>query len=821
MENNDIIKSKDEEILKLRKLASIFKNECKKLKEENEYLKKDAVLNTKEISDNTNDEDIILKFKNEFSKRIVIEKSYKKLKEFTLLLEKKIRNQKNENIEKCKVLEDKLNECNKNLKISKSENENLKEKIKEKDLTIHKLNDKIEEFRMYMKGEKDLNSLESKIDETIEYKLEIKKLKDNIDILKKNDEITSKERQQYKNMIILCSQYKEKCKKLPILESKIDILENKIKELELYKIRDKEKFENIKELKNCSLKQQIENNKLKEQLNEWINFSKIYINNKEINVDNLKISMNEIYNKYNQVNSTKTDLEVKYKKLSIDIEIYKQNLDDKILELKIIENRHKQLEKKYEFLKRDYINEVNKNISSNKNNSSNKDHKIVENKEEKEEKGEGEEREEYEKQQQKKNENIVKMLNDYKLKYDSIKSDNIEKEKLIEELYEKIKKYKNEYEKCYLKQKNSEVFSQELLLYEKEIKYLKEEIDNYKNKILNLENDLVHVNNQWNHDNEKNEIIINELKESIKKVQFDNKIKNNVKKNNEITNEIHNKMYDINILYKDIDDLKTYDQIELTTLRNENLYLKSKIEVIKFFYSNQIKNYREAFLYILGWDIQIEQSNEEIFFILTSLFSTHDGQFIFIKNKCINEKRSYENQNENCRSLKKMRLEHNEQKPTEFDTNSENKKNEIEKEKETQENEEDKKKNPNEENEEKNKNYENFSGTNENNNIEENFYDGIINERNEIDTNTIIQKSKLKDTNINMATIMKGSKYNLLLNGYYSIKWQENIEWRKYINKINTYPILLSLSCIEEYNFIKSQYNNSLSKNYKGMLFKI
>ncbi|SBT86255.1 conserved Plasmodium protein, unknown function [Plasmodium malariae] len=959
-------KSKDEEILKLRKLAALFKNECKKLKEENDLLKRNITVNKQECdSDDKNNnkesssiegEDISRKLKQEFGKRMVIEKNYKKLKEFTFVLEEKLVNLKKENKDKCKNLEEKLNECYKNLNMCKYENENLKEKIKEKDVTVDKLNNKIDEFRIYLKGEKSIinNNLLDNItdDEVLKYKLEIKKLKENIEILKKNDEITSKERQQYKSMIVLCSQYKEKCKKIPLLESKIDILESKIKELEIFKYRDKERFENIKELKNSILNHQIENNKLTEQLNEWMKFSKLYINDKAINIENLKKSLNDIYNKYNQVNFTKTDLEVKYKKLSIDIEIEKQNSEDKNLELRILKNKIRFLEKKYELLKRDYLYELNKAKGVHDRGKGNSN-TVQRNQGKAEKQGEGLNREacsESEMQLQRggnekddggddsntacadgdedadanakeagsknfesskfgsttfdsiklEGANFEKLLTDYKTKYDMIKKDNQEKEKLIEELNENMKKYKSEYESFYLKQKNAEMFAEELQFHKKEIIYLKEEVENYKNKIVYLENDLTHVKNQWREDNEKNDTVIRDLKETIKKVQFDNKMNNKESKGNKaLSTDLYNNNNsnnsvssnhshycnkdDISVLYRDIESLKSMDEIELTNMRNEILYLKSKIEVIKIYYTSQIKSYREAFLYLLGWDVQVEHSNEEVFFILTSLFSTHDGKFIFIKSKCANEKRSYHPQNEGYRSLKKMKVELAAETDThKFDDvkdgvgeqvesgvgnsiesgvgnsiesgvgnsieagignsieagignsieagignsieagignsieagignsiesgvgNSieagivDRVEAEVDDESEVQKERE-------------------RSGDQD----KENFYDGLFNERNEINTNAVIEKSNLQNTNINISTIMKGCKYNLLLHGYYSIKWNENVEWKRYINKINTYPILLSLSCIEEYNNIKCQYNNNLSKNHKGMLFKI
>ncbi|VWU49278.1 conserved protein, unknown function [Hepatocystis sp. ex Piliocolobus tephrosceles] len=804
-----IIKSKDEEIFKLRKLVAIFKNECKKVKEENNKLKSSIGNNTNVTNENKEDSNNIMtgnisnnnemfnNYKNEYNKRIVIEKSYKKLKEFTLLLEEKLRNIRNDNVNKIKNLEDKINENNKHISIYKSEIDNLKNIIKDNELIVTKLNSKIKEFRLYLNGEnKNINLIENHIDEKISYKLEIKKLKESLNSIKKTEEINAKERQQYKNMIILCSQYKDKAKKIPLLENKIDILENKIQEYELATDRDKDKSNQIVELKKNVLNYQIENTKLENQLKEWIKFSQIYINDKVINTEELKQSMNEIHKKYNQINTKKTDIEIRYKQVALELEIEKQNVEDKDLELRIMKNKYEQISQKYDYLKKDFMYEVSKKGGGSGGGS------LLS--------GEGS------------NMDVEKNKNEYKIEeYESIKEDNKKKEKLIDELNEKIKIYKNDYKTNLLKQKNNEIIANELEIYEKEITYLKEEINNYKNKIINLEKEIVHINNLWKEDVSKNNSIINDLKNSIKKNQSENKINN--KNNRDITvikenkEDVENSMNDISILYREINNLNTTEDIKLNTLQNENKYLKSKIEVIKFFYSNQIKSYREALLYILGWDIQIEQNNEDIFFIFTSLFSTHDGKFVFIKNKCTNEKRSYTDQNENYEKLKKMKYENGDDILT-FSNNLLHM--DIKQ----------KSKDNNEHTGTINDLHEHVVEPIESNLCHEqingaynksNFYDGLISEKNHINTNTLLEKTNFENTNINMSTIMKGCKYNLLLHGYYSIKWNQNIEWKNYVNKINTYPILLSLSCIEEYNSIKSQYNNTLSKNCKGMLFKI
>ncbi|SBS80934.1 conserved Plasmodium protein, unknown function [Plasmodium ovale curtisi] len=941
MENKDTVggKNKDEEILRLRKLAAIFKNECKKLKEENDTLKKGTFVNKNDCSDDKkscstgDEEDIVAKFNNEFSRRIIIERSYRKLKDFTLLLEEKHRNLKKENNEKCKILEDKLNDCIKDLNLCKNENKKLEEKIKEKDEDIDKLKNKIDEYKLYFNSEKNvMNCLENSIDETVQYKLEIKKLKENLEMLKKNDDITSKERQQYKSIIMLCSQYKEKCKVIPVLEAKIDVLESKVKELDVYRHRDMEKIEDIKELKNTILNHQIENNKLMQQLNEWTNFSKLYINSNTVNIDSLKQSMNQIHNKYNQVNYTKIDLEIKFKKLSTDLQLEKQKLEDKNLEVKILKNKNSQLEKKYNFLKKDYLYEVNKNKAASLEESNNIEKDLKGKNYINAEVGQtgtqtdtqtgtqtGTQTDtqtgtqtgiqtdtqtehtsnEMGREMGREMENLVRMINEYKAKYDSVKKDNNEKEKLIEEVNEKLKKYKNDYERFYLKQKCVDTYSQEILIYKNEIKYLKEESEDYKNKIFKLENDLILVKNMWKNDNEKNEIIIKNLKDTIKKIQFNIKINNSTNKLKKDMSNIMNNKNDIHILYKDLENIKCIDELEFCNIRNENVYLKSKMEIMKLFYSNQIKTYREAFLYILGWDIQIEENNEDIFFILTSLFSTHDGKFIFIKNKCSNEKRSYQTFSEICDHSKRVKLsqgdetdkhsvsgkaeehpvsgkaeehpvsgkaeehsvsgkaeEHSvsgkaeehpvsgkaeehpvsgksEEHPVSGKAEEHPVSGKLEEHPVSGKAEEHPVSGKAEEHPVSGKSEEHpvsgkseehpVSGKSEEHPIssEADFYEGLIGECNEINTNAVIEKSQLENTNMNMSTIMKGCKYNLLLHGYYGIKWKENTEWKNYLNKMNTYPILLALSCMEEYNNIKSQYRNCLSKNCKGMLFKI
>ncbi|CAD2088034.1 conserved Plasmodium protein, unknown function [Plasmodium vinckei lentum] len=833
MENKDEItsigsKNKDDEIFKLRKLVSIFKNECKKLKEENDNLKKKEYSESLEKKSENNIENgdgnlseygTDIQEKNEIIKRNIIEKSYKKLKDFTILLEDKLKSVKIESEKKCVELENKIEECNKNKNIYITEIGNLKEKLREQNIIIDGLNKKIEEYKIYLRSEKNIQeTYENNIDQTIEYKIEIRKLKENIELLKKNNEITSKERQQYRSMIILCSQYKEKCKQIPNFQNKIDILENQIKEMEIYKIKDNDNIKKIAELKNTIINNQIENNNLKTQLNEWTNFAKIYINSKSINIDTLKQTMNDLNSKYTEVNSTKTDLEVKYRKIVVDMEVQKQLLEDKEFELKIVKNKNMRLEKKYEFLKKDYLLDLSKN-NTNTSTVLQSQNKSDENGKEDDYKVEdiesvlsisisnllNEKYNENDSEEVKKNkiENLLKLAHNYKYKIDFFQSDNIEKEKLIDELNNKIDKYKTDFEKTQLKEKNIEVFTQDLLLYEKEINFLKDHVEIYKKQILSLENELANTSNLWKEDNEKNEITIKNLKDALKKAQFEAKVIANAStsitgKNSTESNDSKN---DSTFLYKDIDNMNSIDEIQIKNLKNENLYLKAKIEVIKIYYANQIKSFREAFLYILGWDIQIEQNDEEIFFIFTSMFSTHDGKFIFIKDKMQNDKRSYNKEKEEYENFKRIKLDHDPTSDTasKIDATSEKVNNTISQ--SVEENSQ--------------------SSIEKNINTGESFFAGLFGNKNQINTETIIDKTNLNNTNINMSTIMKGCKYNLLLQGYYSIKWNENADWKKYINKITTYPILLSLLCIEEYNNIKSQYNNNLCKNSRSMLFKI
>ncbi|CAD2100012.1 hypothetical protein YYG_03714 [Plasmodium vinckei petteri] len=833
MENKDDItsigsKNKDDEIFKLRKLVSIFKNECKKLKEENDNLKKKEYSESLEKKSENNVENgdgnlseygTDIQEKNEIIKRNIIEKSYKKLKDFTILLEDKLKSVKIESEKKCVELENKIEECNKNKNIYITEIGNLKDKLREQNIIIDGLNKKIEEYKIYLRSEKNIQeTYENNIDQTIEYKIEIRKLKENIELLKKNNEITSKERQQYRSMIILCSQYKEKCKQIPNFQNKIDILENQIKEMEIYKIKDNDNIKKIAELKNTIINNQIENNNLKTQLNEWTNFAKIYINSKSINIDTLKQTMNELNSKYTEVNSTKTDLEVKYRKIVVDMEVQKQLLEDKEFELKIMKNKNMRLEKKYEFLKKDYLLDLSKN-NTNTSTVLQSQNKSDENGKEDDYKVEdiesvlsisisnllNEKYNENDSEEVKKNkiENLLKLAHNYKYKIDFFQSDNIEKEKLIDELNNKIDKYKTDFEKTQLKEKNIEVFTQDLLLYEKEINFLKDHVEIYKKQILSLENELANTTNLWKEDNEKNEITIKNLKDALKKAQFEAKVIANAStsitgKNSTESNDSKN---DSTFLYKDIDNMNSIDEIQIKNLKNENLYLKAKIEVIKIYYANQIKSFREAFLYILGWDIQIEQNDEEIFFIFTSMFSTHDGKFIFIKDKMQSDKRSYNKEKEEYENFKRIKLDHDPTSDTasKIDATSEKANNTISQ--SVEENSQ--------------------SSIEKNLNTGESFFAGLFGNKNQINTETIIDRTNLNNTNINMSTIMKGCKYNLLLQGYYSIKWNENADWKKYINKITTYPILLSLLCIEEYNNIKSQYNNNLCKNSRSMLFKI
>ncbi|CXI18112.1 conserved Plasmodium protein, unknown function [Plasmodium berghei] len=832
MDNKDEItsignKNKDEEIFKLRKLVSIFKNECKKLKEENDNLKKNERSESLEKKNESNVENsdgnvseygTDIQEKNEIIKRSIIEKSYKKLKDFTILLEDRLKNVKLESEKKCVELENKIEECNKNKKIYITEIGNLKEKLREQNSVIDGLNKKIEEYKIYLRSEKNVQACyENNIDQTIEYKIEIRKLKENIETLKKNNEITSKERQQYRSMIILCSQYKEKCKQIPNFQNKIDLLENQIKEMEIYKYKDNENIKKLTELKNTIINNQIENNNLKTQLNEWVNFAKIYINSKSINIDTLKKTMNELNNKYNEANSTKTDLEFKYRKIVVDIEVQKQLLEDKNFELKILKNKNMRLEKKYEFLKKDYLLEFTKNsthisttsILQNKNDEKgNEDNYKIEDIESvlptNISSVLNEKYNEHDSEEIKKNkiENLLKLAQNYKYKIDFFQNDNLEKEKLIEELNNKIDKYKTDFENTQLKEKNIQVFTQDLLLYEKEINFLKEHAEIYKKQILNLENELANINNLWKEDNEKNEISIKNLKEALKKAQFEAKILANSSSSISGKNIIETKdtKNDSTFLYKDIDNMNSIDEIQIKNLKNENLYLKAKIEVIKIYYANQIKSFREAFLYILGWDIQIEQNDEEIFFIFTSMFSTHDGKFIFIKDKMQNDKRSYNKEKDEYEKFKRIKLEHDPTSDTsKIDPTSEKTKDEISYSTEQT----------------------SQCAVEKNLDTDEQFFAGLFGNKNQINAERIIDKINLKNTNINMSTIMKGCKYNLLLQGYYSIKWNENAEWKKYINKMTTYPILLSLLCIEEYNSIKSQYHNSLCKNSRSILFKI
>lgn len=845
----DLTKNKDEDIVKLKKLALLFKNECKKLQEENASLRK-QMSDKAENSEDLNPADINARLKNEHNKRVLLEKNYKKLKEFTVLLEEKFRAQKNENSENHKGWEAKINELHSELKKKKMEGEVLKETIKEKETTIFKLNEKIDELRSFMK-EKNVNlTIEKKMNEVIAHKVEIKKLRDRLESVKRSEEITSKERQQYKSVLMLCSQYKEKCMKIPKLETRIEVLENQIRELELYRVRDEEKTATIQQLKNEILQWNMENNKLREQLNEWSEFSKVYINDKAIDIDALKVSMMEIYNKYNTMNLTKTDLELKYAQLSVDMNKMEQQLEDKHLELKISENKYRQLEAKYHFLKKDFSNQVSKKrreehgctsaaAPTGSNQNLNADEKM-------------------------RLEKLNKQVADYKRKYELFKEDNAEKTNIIVELCQRVEVYKRDYQHASLQLKSADLSCETKVLLENEVLYLREEIENYKQQVMLLENDLVNVTNSWNADKERHLIAINELKESFKKKEMENKIKAASRRDvGGVSDQLNtgaasNKKNDISALYKHISDLNTWDDVQISALKNEILYLRSKIEVIKFFYSDQIKNYREAILYILGWDMTIEHNDDETFFILNSLFATHDGQFVFIKNKCTNEKRNLENQHENVLELKKMKLAHelNEKgknRKKEFVNVSEHKevsslhfgseisdhfsisgiqdkgnlekhkdnlKEHIDNLKEHRDNLKENKDNLKEhkDNLKEHKDEEEFARFIDD---DSQFYEELLGDRNMVNMNAVKEKLNCEDTNINMPSIVKGSKYNLLLNGYYSVKWQENGAWKNYMNKINTYPIMLALSCIEEYNHIKSQYNPSLGKNFKGMLFKI
>ncbi|ANQ06245.1 Uncharacterized protein PCOAH_00005320 [Plasmodium coatneyi] len=773
----DEAKTKEEEIFKLRKLAAIFKSECKKLKEENDALKRSGSI--PKGGEETTTPNVVEQLKNECAKRMAVEKSYKKLKSFTLMLEEKMTQMKSESKKRYTEMEEKLKSCQNELSASQGESEQLRRTIQEKEITMEKLVNKMEQFKTYLKENKGMTDMaENSINQAVEYKIQIKKLKEHLEGVKKTEEITAKERQQYRSMIMLCSQYKQKCKQLPLLENKVEMLERKIKELEIYKSRDKEKMENIAELRKSLINEQVEKEKLNEQLNEWINFAKLYIDKNAIDVESLKRSMQQIHEKYTNVSSTKTDLELQYRKLAADMEMVRQTLEDKMLEVKIVTNKNRQLEKMYEFAKRDYMREVAK-----RGEASSAPCKEDSTTEEDTQKG---------------NTTLEKSLTEYKAKYDFFLSDNEQKEKLIEELTERVKKYQRDFEQVSLKQKSAETASDELQLYQKEILILKEEIQNYKKKIVTLEGDLMHVKNEWNDDKEKYETVVNDLREAVRKAQFENKISGSAgssssnqggttpegkKHHKEEDNDAHNTL---SALYNQLDNHSSVDEIELVTLRNENLYLKSKIEVVKIFYANQIKSYREAFLYILGWDIQIEQSDQDIFFILTSLFSTHDGKFIFIKSNGGKDKRPLASHVEEERHAKRVKRHEEAASSLEGVSPPSN-------------------------------------GNQGTPNDGASPYEGLTSERDEIAAPTPLDVSKanFENTNVARSSIVKGCKYNLLLHGHYGLKWNDNEDWKNHINKINTYPVLLSMSCIEEFNNIKAQYSNSMGKNSQGMLFKL
>ncbi|EUD65062.1 hypothetical protein C922_04575 [Plasmodium inui San Antonio 1] len=804
----DEARTKDEEIFKLRKLAAIFKSECKKLKEENDALKRGSVLRGAEAvssSSSGNTTAAAEQLKNEYAKRLAVEKSYKKLKNFTLMLEEKMTQIKSESKKRYDEMEEKLKGCQNDLSVSQSESEKLRKTIQEKETTMEKLRNKMDQFKSYLKEHKGMTDMaENSINQAVEYKMQIKKLKEHLEGVKKTEEITSKERQQYRSMIMLCSQYKQKCKQLPLLENKVEILERKIKELEIFKDRDKEKMENISELRKSLINEQVEKEKLNEQLSEWSNFAKLYIDKNAIDVESLKRSMQQIHEKYTHVNSTKTDLELRYRTLAADMEMVRQTLEDRKLEVKIVTNKNRQLEKLYEFAKQDYMREAARRAKQST--ASCKEESTTEGDPKKDPQKENSILE---------NSILEKSLTEYKAKYDFLRSDNEQKEKLIEELGERVRKYQSEFEQACLMQKSAETASEELQLYQKEILILKEEIQNYKNRIVTLEGDLMNVTNEWNDDKEKYEKVVNDLREAVRKAQFDSKISGSagsssnqggtpqeVKKQHkeEEENDAHNTL---NALYSHLDGLSSVDEIELVTLRNENLYLKSKIEVVKIFYENQIKSYREAFLYILGWDIQIEQNDQDIFFILTSLFSTHDGKFIFIKSNGAKDKRSLGLQPDEERLSKRVKRQGWEAAPLEeiapvevSSQGSGNQDNQGNKENRAEQ------------------------GTS---NDEAAPREGLTNEPDE-HTATItldMSKSTFQNTNVTLSSIVKGSKYSLLLHGHYGLKWNDNEDWKDHINKINTYPVLLSMSCIEEFNNIKAQYSNSMGKNSRGMLFKL
>ncbi|CAA9986516.1 conserved Plasmodium protein, unknown function [Plasmodium knowlesi strain H] len=767
-------KNKEEEIFKLRKLAAIFKSECKKLKEENDALKRG-----KKVSRETEESStpgVSEQMKNEYAKRLTVENSYKKLKNFTLMLEEKMAQVKSDSKKKYAEMEERLKSYQNDLSVSKGESEQLRKVMEEKDTRIEKLVNKMDQFISYLKENKGMTDMaESSINQAVEYKIQIKKLKEYIEGIKKTEEITTKERQQYRSMMMLCSQYKQKCKQLPLLENKVEILEGKIKELEIFKSRDKEKMKNISELKKSLINEQVEKEKLNEQLSEWINFAKLYIDKNAIDVESLKRSMQQIHEKYTHVNFTKTDLELQYRKLASEMEMVKQILEDKKLEVKIITNKNRHLEKMYEFAKRDYMKESSTAPS--------KENNTIED-------------------AQKENTILEKSLTEYKAKYDFLLSDNEQKEKLIEELTERVKKYQADFEHTCLKHKNAETVSDELQLYQKEILILKEEIQNYKNRIITLEGDIIHLKDEWADDKQKYETMVNDLREAVRKSQFECKISGSAgrsskeggtppeieKQQKEEDKDAHNTL---NALYNHLENLSSVDEIELITLRNENLYLKSKIEVVKIFYANQIKSYREAFLYILGWDIQIEQNDQDIFFILTSLFSTHDGKFIFIKSNGAKEKRSLDSQTDEERNAKRVKRQGEATSSPEGIAPVENTRS--------------------------------SNGNKGTPNDDTAPCEELTREPDEM-TGSItldVSKANFENTNMTLSSIVKGCKYNLLLHGHYGVKWNDNEDWKNHINKINTYPVLLSMSCIEEFNNIKAQYNNSMGKNSQGMLFKL
>ncbi|KMZ89063.1 hypothetical protein PVBG_03028 [Plasmodium vivax Brazil I] len=817
----DELRRKDEEILKLRKLAAIFKSECKKLKEENDALKRGGGAEgttAPKGAEGTNPPPAGEQLKNEYAKRLAVEKSYKKLKNFTLMLEEKMTQMKSESKKRHTEMEEKLKGCQNELSLSHSEREQLRKTIQEKETTVERLRSKMEQFTSYLKEQKGMTDMaESSLNQAVEYKMQIKKLKEHLEGVKKTEEITAKERQQYRSMIMLCSQYKQKCKQLPLLESKIEILESKIKELEVFKIRDNERAESISQLRKSLINEQVEKEKMNEQLNEWLNFAKLYIDMNAIDVESLKRSMQQMQEKYSRVNSTKTDLELRYREVAAEMEMLRQTLEDKRLEVKIVANRNRQLERMCEFAKREAAKgEAAKGEAAKGEAAKGEAAKGEAAKREAAKRGEVGKEDSREDSATVEDPQRENPLAECKAKCDFLLADNEQKEKLIEQLGERVRKYQSEFEQVCLKLRSVETASDELQLYQKEILILKEEIQNYKNRVVSLEGDLMRLKSERSDDKQTYEAVIHDLREAVRKAQFDSKMSASAGSSSnqggappEVKKQQKEEDTDVcstlNALYSHLENLSSVDEVELVTLRNENLYLKSKLEVVKIFYANQIKSYREAFLYILGWDIQIEQSDQDIFFILTSLFSTHDGKFVFIKSNGAKEKRSLGLQEKEERPAKRGKRQGGEADsqggvtPQEgvapVEGPSQESGNQAA---------------PNEADSNKAASNEEATPPRE----------GLTSDP-ASPTPLDVSQASFENTNVARSSIVKGCKYSLLLHGHYGLKWSDNEEWKNHISNVSTYPVLLSLSCIEEFNSIKAQYGASMGRNSRGMLFKL